>query len=349
MTSTVVKDDLSAGTPVHKVSSSYLTILNRHLSSIAPNSHKRKENLDKNVDSQSYTIDIDEVSETLELIEKRLGRANFGLDIGQNMHPSDYGIFGYAMMNCESLYAALKTAAQHKSILNQKLYANFIEGSEDIYYQINTDLNTRDSHILIELDFSTAFEFAKKLAGPFIGGDVRLKAVYFSHKPLGPISHYEACFGCPVHFNAVHNQLVLNRSELDIPVYGANPKVLSALEDKILKVVSYYDNELMLSQRVAQYVSKKLEYELPSANKAASDFFMSVSLFKKRLSEEGTSYIRICDEVRLKKGRELIQKNKSNIKEIAFQLGFSNASAFNRAFKKWTGLSPSEYRKIELD
>lgn len=341
----MVRDYLSEGIPSHQVSSSYLTILNRHLSLVESEKQRCAPKFDHSNVTLSYTIDIDKIRPTLKRLEQHLGRANFGLDIGKQMHPSDYGIFGYAMMNCVSLYDALKTAAQHKAILNQKLFASFVEDQDFIYYQVNTDLSSKESQILIELDFSTALEFAKRLAGPSISGNIKLSSVHFSHKPLGPREQYEDYFGCPVYFEEANNRIVIRRENLEIPIYGANPKVLSALEDQIAKVASRYEGELRLSQRVAMYLRKHLRGELPSAKTAANDFYMSLSLFKKRLSEEGTGYKSICEEVRYKRCLELMNKDRTAIKEIAFELGFANASAFNRAFKRWTGTSPTEYKK----
>ena len=343
MGSSTVNEDPFPTSLKYKVSSSYLAILQRHLSLVEPKLAKVLTEAEHASPSQQYTVDISSVSSALRQLEAYLGRANFGLDIGRNMHPSDYGIFGYAMMNCETLYQALETAAQHKTILNQKLFAAFIEQDDSVIYRVNTDINTRDSHILIELDFSTAFEFARRLAGPV--GHFQLTSVHFAHAPLGPESQYEECFKCPVRFNAGKNEILVAKAELEQAIYGANPKVLSALEDKIKKVSSIYENQLTLQQRVMHFIAKNLCQELPSAVDAASSFNMSLSTFKKRLSDEGTCYQNICDAVRYQKCLELIRRNRSAIKEIAFELGFSNASAFNRAFKKWTGQSPTEYRK----
>lgn len=331
------------------LSSSYLVVLKRYLDLLHPKQSVRPD-LAHLTDSLDHTITIEQLQPTLRSIEEISGHACFGLDIGRHMHPSDYGIFGYAMMNCENLLCALKTAAEHKTILNQKLNADFIYEGDDIIYQVNCDLDSKDINILTELDFSTAYEFAKKLAGPHQQSSIKLSSVHFSHEALGPIKHYTDCFQCPVFFNEPHNRIRIKRKILETPIYGANPKVLSSLENKIIKITKHplYES-LNLSKEVAFYVRKSMSVEIPSAQDAARYFNMSLSSIKKRLAEENTSYQKICDEVRFSRCSELMKKENKAIKEIAIELGFANASAFNKAFKRWTGCSPSEYKNKITD
>ena len=140
--------------------------------------------------------------------------------------------------------------------------------------------------------------------------------------------------------------MIIDKAVLDTPIYGANPKVLSFLEVKIGHLVHYAKNDSEpLKHQASRYVKKQLGGELPSAQIAARHFNMSLSTFKKRLHNEDSCYQHICDEVRYQYCREIMQRDSFAIKEIAFKLGFTNASAFNRAFKRWTGESPSRFKK----
>ena len=329
------------------ISGAYMVMLKRHLLRLQEQQLRFSKSYQSHINHE-YTksvIDLEHISPIIHEIEKLAGYASFGLDIGKLVHPSDYGIFGYAMMNCETLMSALRTACEHKNILNHEFKSAFFTDHDLVIYKVNTELISKEIQILIELDFSSAFEFAQHLVGPH-KAELNIRSVHFAHSPLGPIEHYLECFKCPVHFNALENQIVIDKNVLNTPIYGANPKVLSVLEDKICHITRRaINNTKQFKHQVSRYVETQLGGELPSAMDAAKSFNMSLSAFKKRLHAEASCYQLICDEVRYRRCRELMQQNSLAMKEIAFELGFNNASAFNRAFKRWSGECPSYFKK----
>jgi len=351
MTNTMASNSGKALQLSKPISGAYVVMLKRHLLRLK----KQQLLIDKtpqtdiNKEYVEQVIALERVSPIIREIERLSGYGSFGLDIGKLMHPSDYGIFGYAMMNCETLMCALRTACEHKNMLNRELNAEFITDNDLVIYKVNTALISKEIQILIELDFSTAFEFSQRLVGPY-KDELSIKSVHFTHQALGPIEHYLTRFKCPVYFNASENQIVIEKDVLDTPVYGANPKVLSVLQDKIGSITRYARNDaVQLKHQVSRYVKGLLGGELPSAQATAKNFNMSLSAFKKRLHVEGSCYQFICDEVRYRRCQELMQKDSLSIKEIAYELGFTNASAFNRAFKRWSGESPSYFKKRSHD
>jgi AraC-like DNA-binding protein len=346
MINAMVTDKFFGAGSTTPISSAYCIVLSRYLAYLQNQQTPWKESISKHPSFEELgnVTSIERIIPLLEQIEGLTGNSCFGLDIGKNMHPSDYGVFGYAMMNCQNLLCALKTAAQHKSILNQKLSADLTPDGDEFIYQLNINSNAKAVSILIELDFSTAFEFAQRLAGPG-REEVVLNAVHFKHQPLGPRDRYTERFNCPVYFESNENRLRISKKVLDTPIYGANSKVLSALEDKIVSINRKQSQTLSFADQVAHHVKKNMRWELPSAQLTARAFNMSVSTLKNRLSAEQTNYQKVCDDVRYEHCKHLIEKGSIAIKEVAFELGFANASAFNRAFRRWTGKSPSEFKK----
>lgn len=330
----------------NSISRAYMVMLKRHLLRLQEQQPTGKAFYSYiNNEYGENIIALERISPIILEIEQLAGYASFGLDIGKLVHPSDYGIFGYAMMNCETLMSALRSACEHKNLLNLEFKAEFISDNDLVIYKVNTPLSSKEIQILVELDFSSAVEFAQSLVGPH-REEIKISSVHFAHPPLGPLEHYLTRFKCPVHFNAAKNQIVIDKEVLNTPIYGANPKVLSVLEDKIGNMTRCAIHApSQLKHRVSRHVKVKLGDELPSAQAVAKNFNMSLSAFKKRLHVEGSCYQQICDEVRYRRCRELMQKDSLAIKEIAFELGFTNASAFNRAFKRWSGECPSYFKK----
>ncbi len=346
MTNALVKESSATKTTPHYVSSTYLVMLQRYLEQLQPDPSAKNSNA--NPSGLENIVDISAIIPVMSAISDKLRHDCFGLAIGRGMHPSDYGIFGYALMNCLTITAALKTAAKYKTFLNHKLSAEFLAEHDRYLYQLNPQTQSKVTQILIELDFSTALEFGRQLAGPNHRDKIQLCSVKFTHSPLGPIHLYESRFNCPISFNAPVNEIAIAKSALDTPIYGANQRVLSVMEEKIEKMACAQSTaKVPLKDQVASYIRNNMLWELPSASKVATGFNMSLSSFKKHLSTEQTCYQKICDDVRLARGIELLKSKKIAIKEISYELGFANSSAFNKAFKRWTGQSPTEFKNEE--
>ena len=157
---------------------------------------------------------------------------------------------------------------------------------------------------------------------------------------------YENFFGCPVQFDAPESIISFPLEALSLPIPSANANLLTQLEkllhEKYNKLFSS-KMERNLSLRVRRYLFNQLGQDFPNLNRAATQFHMSISAFKKHLQAEDCNFQLLCDEVRRNEACRLINKGSLSLKEIAYQLGFANSSAFNRAFKRWMNISPSEY------
>jgi AraC-like DNA-binding protein len=332
------------------ISTTYLVMIRRYLSSLRDNSPMRLASFDAKPTEESIEslISMKKLVPIFSELEKKLGHKAFGVDIGRYMHPSDYGIFGYFLMNFPTIGLSLENAARVKSIRNGNMTASVCRSGGQFSYEISTEHSDVCLDILVELDYSMAFQFGKLLVGPHCEDMLKLDSVHFKHSPLGPKEIYEERFACPVYFDQERNCAKMTEEVANLPVYAANPKILTVLEHKIDTLLSReLPKEKSLSERVQMYLNNLSSSTFPSSSQLAEAFNMSLSSLKKHLKEEGTCYQDICEEVRKTKSFKLLSQKDLPIKSIAFELGFSNPSAFNRAFKRWTGDSPQEYRKAQ--
>lgn len=176
------------------------------------------------------------------------------------------------------------------------------------------------------------------------------RAVYFMHKPQGPIEVYEKLLRCPVYFEQEEYRFVFDRGVMYEKVHQADTDVLDTLINTISKAVGRdhmaikLESEQSFADAVRYYVRQHISNGLPDATSVANALSMSVSTLKRRLKAEGLSYRDLTQELRVVLAKDLIAANILSIYEIAFMLGFSSSTAFSRAFKAWTGCSPSRYR-----
>ena len=334
--------------PQVTLSSAYIVMLRRHLSLILSPSSKQPYQYSNTI-ANGYLerqVDLAELEKISAILLAKTGNRGFGLEIGNNIHPSDYGIIGYVLMNSSTLYDAVKLAAQYKQLLNKGLTTKVERKGKLVHYCMENTLNLEVMQAMVELDFASAFQFADLLAGPHKPKRISFKRVEFRHQALSPLKHYQECFQCPVSFGRTQNRIIVDAEELDIPVYGANPKILTMLQRKLHELHGNRHPKT-LSANVRVHLNKQLRNEFPDATKVATFFHMSLSSFKKNLSLEQTNFQQICDDLRCDDAQRLLNEGKKSIKEIAYLQGYSSTSAFTRAFKRWTNVNPNEYKNAQ--
>jgi len=273
------------------------------------------------------------------------GDMSFGLDIGKNVHPSDYGTVGYTLMNCSSLFQVFDYAAKYKHASNKAFKIEFSKQGSFYRFRIDNHIESQWLKIILELDFVTALYLSRFFVGVDKAKKVIPYEVSFQHEPLADIDKYIRVFGCDVKFNQAVNEIIFPQPVFDIPIRSANPKLLKLMEGKLVQAQKGIKESLSLKQKLNQYIQDNIEYEIPSLTSAANEFNMSVSALKNRLKIEKTNYSNIVDEVRKSIALKLITNPEKSIQDISMYLGFSNSSTFNRAFKRWENMTPATYRK----
>lgn len=152
-------------------------------------------------------------------------------------------------------------------------------------------------------------------------------------------------FDAPIHYGAPHVAITLDRGHLALPMRAADPGLLAVLDRHArerLAALPRSDDDFV--NRVRTTLVEELADGDPGAAHVAERLGMSVSTLGRRLKEQGTSHKEVLGEVRHQMAVEYLADPRVGVTELAFLLGFSEASAFTRAFKRWTGMSPREYR-----
>ena len=137
---------------------------------------------------------------------------------------------------------------------------------------------------------------------------------------------------------------------MDLPIHAPNSDLRNIMIKMVDKLVAKELGTSQLADSVASYIGKKLSMGrgIPEAETTAKHFGYSLSTFKRHLQNEGCTYLELYNQVRKDIAQEMLQQADNSLCEITFVLGFANASAFHRAFKRWFGCSPSSYRQANL-
>jgi AraC-like DNA-binding protein len=192
----------------------------------------------------------------------------------------------------------------------------------------------------IESTFSALLTTTKTLTGNSLIPD----AVWFQHPRPTDISEHQRIFHAPVHFSQPTNRLIFDAGCLDWTVLSANPSLLPMFEQYAEAMLNELSQEDTYTNQVVRAVTHGLKGEVPSIEAIARTLAISVRNLQRELQAEGTSYQQLLDETRKELAVRYLKKPDTPIHDVAFLLGFSEPSAFHRAFKRWTGKTPRAYR-----
>jgi len=178
------------------------------------------------------------------------------------------------------------------------------------------------------------------------GVDFPLRRVTFIHRRPADISEHERLFGCPVQFEADHNRMSIDRKDWATPTTRAQPGVIQVLTEHANHLIEKLPQGPTLVGRLRRTIGERLRGGDSSLEGVAREMGMSARSLQRHLQDLGYSYNALADEVRVGTARLYLEQPDIAIAEIAYLLGFADPSTFNRAFKRWTGHTPSHARAM---
>jgi AraC-like DNA-binding protein len=278
---------------------------------------------------------------------RRTGDPAFGLHAAGGLRPGVFDVLDYVFRTAPTLRAALDRVARYNRLLHDVAAFTLVDAGGGV---------TRVEHTLIEpglVQSRHAAEFTLAsivtIGGQMAGRPLRPRAVEFRHAAAPPAQvEHERLFGVAPRFGCAVNALAFEAAELARPLPGADP-VLS-------RVVVRHAEALLAARpaapesaghRVRRFLAAALADGEAQATlaAAAAKLHMSERSLQRRLTDEGTTFDGLLEELRRGLALRYLSDQRVAIAQIAYLLGYSEPSAFHRAFKRWTGKTPTEARQ----
>jgi len=270
---------------------------------------------------------------------------NFGLYFGREIADAYFGgnILFSMMTNSATVGSAIGLFCRYHILMEDAILPK-IKVKEDRAYLFWESIHP---HVDISRHISEALLCAYVfIIRRITQNNSGLLEVRFKHTRPKDIIEHNDLFLAPLLFDQEKNELVIDKNTLNLPVFLADPKLLETLEDLAKKQLHNLYPPNIWTERVILIIVKLLSKgENTDINTIASNLAVSARNLQNRLKEEKTSYQKIFDHVRKEVASDYLIKKNISICDIAFLLGFSEQSAFNHAFKRWSGLTPGQYRK----
>jgi AraC-like DNA-binding protein len=175
------------------------------------------------------------------------------------------------------------------------------------------------------------------------GASLRPVAATLRRREPDAADAYERFFGCPVRFGVEENAFVLSAKDADRPLPSANRQLAAVFDRMLTEELARLDRSDVVS-RARAAVLEHLSSGEGTAEDTAKQLHMSPRTLQRKLAEAKTTYLQLVDDTRKDLALRYIEDPRRSVTDITFSLGFSQPSAFTRAFKRWTGLTPSDYR-----
>lgn len=298
-------------------------------------------------DDRSFTIARDKMTDMLGAIaelQKQRGNMFLGMDVAKYISASHLGVLGYVLLACPHLGAALGRLERYARLIDRSYFMEVsIEGGlVKIAWPLL--LNEIYQPFYAEMGLAAVLEFARNITD----FDMRLHTTSFCHAPMGDLSHYTNFFGGKVLFNQSEVAIRFDVNHLNLGLRQPDEKLLGILENQAKQALAQIPNHEQFLQQVHAVMLTMCRERLPTLEEVASRLNMSARTLQRKLAHHKVTFQELLEQTQQHLVEQYLKDERLQLVEIAQLLGYSDQSAFTRAFKRWTGFTPKVYRNKML-
>ena len=263
-----------------------------------------------------------------------------GFGEGRVSKPGTFSMMAHAVINCATLEKAILRGSKFYELFNLNIYSRLFHEEDEatIRYFVRSEVEFQ-SNILEAVVFLTI-----RFLSWLIGQQIVPKKICFDF-PCEDDGEFASQYACPVFYNQSHTEIVLDQRYLKMPLVQNSLSLSKFLRSSLRELMEGDIENASLNARIRSIISKEFGNNFPDFSVICDKLNMTPQTLRRRLKDENTSYQEIKDSIRKDASVFYLSKHELTIDEIAMLMGFSEASSFHRAFKKWTGKTPSVYRQ----
>jgi AraC-like DNA-binding protein len=285
-------------------------------------------------------VSEDEFRRMLENLVSLTGEPSIALRLGANMHLGTHGLLGHAILSSRSLRQAAGLMIQYSPLQGAQGRIQLAFTGDRAILTFDPPFTVDGApHFLIELFFAGVLAALRQLIGP-LPDECRLELAYL---PSMPDDVYRRYLGVDVSFGNSANRFIGPNDRIDQPLSAAAIPVAEMYRRQCERLLQDMNAKSGLGGEVRRMILDA-RGRFPGMREAARRQNMSERTLRRRLAEEDVSYRGIVDEVRNHLARVYLRETPLSVADVASLLGFDDVANFRRAFRKWNGCAPQDFR-----
>jgi AraC-like DNA-binding protein len=291
----------------------------------------------KSLDGPTLLCPLVNTARLWEIAVAATGDPAFGLKVASHIGHTTFHVLSYGLCASSTLKDAFERLQRYCHIVSDAVEYEFRKCGSDY-------------HFVIEPAAGVPFESIDALVGAHLRMCRSLKGRDFSPRHIelrrprpAVIDDFERLFRAPLKFGATQNRMLFDGAGIESPLDGGNPDLAQCADAIAHQYLARIGRE-NIQARVRQVLIQRLQCAEPSQDEVAEQLCMSARTLQRKLGESGTTYKEILDETRHSLALIYLSAPHHSVSEITYLLGFSSSSSFTRAFRRWTGQSPSNWR-----
>lgn len=262
------------------------------------------------------------------------GDPSIGLRLSQHFLPGNLDIVGFLLLSSETLEETLETLIAYYPLVGEGGEFTFVHG-EQVATLIYAPVYDIARPQRVEAALATLVQLGRWMTADRF----QPAQVAFSHGPQAPAEVYRRYLGTEVSFNQVADAVQFDTAQLSLPLSQSN----AALYRRMKVLADHQLSELSQGSLLAEVSELIRAQPRWGRDRIAEQLQMSGRHLNRKLADEGTTFKLLSDQVKFAEARTLLAGGHHSLADIAEQLGFSDDSAFSKAFRRWAGCSPSQY------
>lgn len=273
---------------------------------------------------------------------RQTGNDNFGLKFGDEFKPKRLGALGYAAISSPTLSAALRNMETYFSAHQSQTSFGLLQDSDLLWlsyriYDSRIENRRQDAELSLGV-FCNVFRHC-------LGPDWAPLEIRFEHQAPEQPSEHERRFNAPVRFGRRTNAIAFRRSDLDARMPSQDPYLFSVIEPFLKSRCELSSDPEAFAEVVRNQIKLNLGDMPPTLSEIASVLGLTEPSFQRRLREHKLTFVDLLKAARQELALHYLQDPDVQLTEVAYLLGYSELSAFSRAFRAWAGMSPQRYRR----
>lgn len=273
----------------------------------------------------------------------------FPVEVGASFEIESLEVFGFLALSCHTLGDAYERTARVRALYNLGASWELEREAETMRLRwcawpikVRSELARRsvDEYQVAEM-LSSIRQMTGRALVP--------RRVVFTHSAPRDVSAHRELFGIMPSFDGEFVGLEADLSWLGEPLGATNPRFRGYFERQCEAAARAFASDPAFTAVVRQRVAANMEGGAISVGAVARSLGLSPRSLQRRLTEEGTRYSELVDQVRRQFAEQYLARPRLAVSEVAYLVGFTEPSAFFKAFRRWTGLTPNDYRRQALE